>query len=212
MFAKYFTCNSKQKTDHETSQDNESAREELGAWKEEINWNNCLLEWWICYRYYEYSQQNHFAGSTIACLNQSLHFRLMWNPEILDLWRIFSLQVRKLWRNSPFTGPNRKTCMFTWNSEYLITCFYFFISLSFWYIYICMYNICILYIIYTYYTRRHIWNKKGNGIKRWLSHLDHLFQKSLRYYHHKEGVQQGVISTGLKLKKDQVFLPLTYTF
>ena len=148
MFAKYFTCNSEQKADHETSQDNESAREELGAWKEEINWNNCLLEWWICYRYYGYSQQNHFAGSTIACLNQSLHFRLMWNPEILDLWRIFSLQVRKLWRNSPFTGPNRKTCMFTWNSEYLITCFYFFISLSFWYIYV-----CIIYVYYISYIR-----------------------------------------------------------
>ena len=33
----------------------------------------------ICYRYHEYSPQNHFAGSTIASLNQSLYFRLIWN-------------------------------------------------------------------------------------------------------------------------------------
>ena len=49
MFTKYFTCNTKQKIDREASQDNEIAREELGAWKVEINWNNCLLQWW--YRY-----------------------------------------------------------------------------------------------------------------------------------------------------------------
>ena len=39
MFTKYFTCNTKQKTDHEASQDNKSTREELGDWKGEINWN-----------------------------------------------------------------------------------------------------------------------------------------------------------------------------
>ena len=33
----------------------------------------------MCYRYYEYSQQNHFAGSAIAPLNKSLHFRLITN-------------------------------------------------------------------------------------------------------------------------------------
>ena len=37
MFTKYFTCNTKQKTDGGASQDNESAREELGTWKVEIN-------------------------------------------------------------------------------------------------------------------------------------------------------------------------------
>ena len=35
MFTKYFTSKTKQKTDHEASQDNKSAREELGPenWK-----------------------------------------------------------------------------------------------------------------------------------------------------------------------------------
>ena len=41
---KYFTCNTIQKIDREACQDNNSAREELGAWKVEINWNNCLLQ------------------------------------------------------------------------------------------------------------------------------------------------------------------------
>ena len=36
MFLKYFTCNTKQKTDCEASQDEMGAREELGAWKVEI--------------------------------------------------------------------------------------------------------------------------------------------------------------------------------
>ena len=31
MFTKYFTCNTKQETDHEASQDNKSAIEELGS-------------------------------------------------------------------------------------------------------------------------------------------------------------------------------------
>ena len=43
MFTAYSTCNTKQKTDREASQDNKSAREELEAWKVEINLNNCLL-------------------------------------------------------------------------------------------------------------------------------------------------------------------------
>ena len=67
----------KEKTYREVSQDNKISREELGTWKVEINWNNCLLQQWICYRYYGYSQQNHFAKSTIASPNQSLHFKLM---------------------------------------------------------------------------------------------------------------------------------------
>ena len=41
MFAKCFTCNTQLGTDCEGSQDDKSAREELGAWKVEINWNNC---------------------------------------------------------------------------------------------------------------------------------------------------------------------------
>ena len=43
----------------------------------------------------------------MASLNQSLHLRLMRN-NILDLRRISALQVRKLWQNSSFTGPNMK--------------------------------------------------------------------------------------------------------
>ena len=111
IFTKYFTCNTKQKTDREVSQDNKSAREELGAWKVEINWSNCLLQRWICYRYYGYCQQNHFAGTTIAPLNQLLYFSftfMMWNHDILDLRRIFAPQVRKLWQNSPFSCSNMK--------------------------------------------------------------------------------------------------------
>ena len=37
-------------------------------------------------------------------LNQSLHFGLMWNHEILDPWQICALQVREHWRNSPFAA------------------------------------------------------------------------------------------------------------
>ena len=111
MFTKYFTFNTKQKTDREASQDSKSARDELGVWKVEINWNNCLLQRWICYRYYGSSQQNHVAESTIASHNQLLHFRLMWNHDIFDLRRIFAMQVRKLWRNSPFASPNMKACL-----------------------------------------------------------------------------------------------------
>ena len=77
----------------------------------EINLNNCLLQQLICYRYYKYFQKKYFAGSTIASFNQSLHFRLMWNHDILDLRQIFALQVRKLWRNSPFSDPNMKACL-----------------------------------------------------------------------------------------------------
>ena len=44
MFTKYFTCNTKQKTDRGASQDIKSAREELGGWKVEIDWNNCYTD------------------------------------------------------------------------------------------------------------------------------------------------------------------------
>ena len=67
---------------------------------------------WVCYRYYGYSQPKNFTGSIIASFSQLLHFRLMWSHDILDLRRISALQVRKLWRNSPFAGPNMKTWMF----------------------------------------------------------------------------------------------------
>ena len=94
-----------------SSQDSKSAREELGAWKVKINWNNYFLQQWICYyRYLQYSQQDHFAGKTKACVNQLLHFRLMWNHNILVLQLIFALQVRKLWWNLLFADPNMKVC------------------------------------------------------------------------------------------------------
>ena len=114
MFTKYFTCNTKQKTDHEASQDNKNARKYLGTWKVKFNWNNCLLQRWICYRYYRYSSQNHFTGSTKVFLNQSLHFLInqpiMWNHDILDLRKSFDLQVKKLCKNSSFAGSNMKAC------------------------------------------------------------------------------------------------------
>ena len=44
MFTKYVVCITKQETDHEVSQDSKSEREEIGAWKVEINWNNCMLQ------------------------------------------------------------------------------------------------------------------------------------------------------------------------
>ena len=47
---------------------------------------------------------------------------------------------------------------------------------------------------------------KGMVLNEGLSHLDHLFQKSLRYYHHKENyrisLKEGIIPTGLKIKKN----------
>ena len=49
-----------------------------------------------------------------------------------------------------------------------------------------------------------------------LSHFDHLFQKSLRYHHHKENyrisLQKGIILAGLKIKKDPGFVPVTEQF
>ena len=77
-------CITKQQTDCKKSQGNRSSTDELGAWKVEIDWNNCLLQWRICYKYYGYFQQNPFADSTIASHSQSLfYFRLMWNHDIL---------------------------------------------------------------------------------------------------------------------------------
>ena len=115
MFTKYFTYKTKQKIDRKVSQDSRSAREELGTWEVEINWNNCLLQQWICHKYYRYSQQNHFTGSTIASLNQSLHFRLMWNHDFLDLQQIFALQPRKTWQHFPFASQNMKACSYYLN-------------------------------------------------------------------------------------------------
>ena len=51
----------------------------------------------MCYTHYGYSQQNISGGSTTVSINQLLHFRMMWNYDILDLRRIFALQVRKIW-------------------------------------------------------------------------------------------------------------------
>ena len=50
-------------------------------------------------------------------INQSLHFKLMWNHDILELRRICTLQVRKLWRNLPFDGPNMKAWSL-WNASH----------------------------------------------------------------------------------------------
>ena len=48
------------------------------------------------------------------------------------------------------------------------------------------------------------------------SYLNHLFQKSLRYNHHKKNykisLEEEVIPTGLKLRKDPAFLPVTDGF
>ena len=47
------------------------------------------------------------------------------------------------------------------------------------------------------------------------SYLDHLYQKSLRYNHHKNykiSLEEGVTPTGLKLRKDPAFLPVTDGF
>ena len=45
------------------------------------------------------------------------------------------------------------------------------------------------------------------------SHLDVLFQKSLRYNHHKENYQislrDGIIPSGLRIKKEPAFVPVT---
>ena len=48
------------------------------------------------------------------------------------------------------------------------------------------------------------------------SHLDVLFQKSLRYNHHKENYQislrDGIIPSGLRIKKEPAFVPVTEDF
>ena len=48
------------------------------------------------------------------------------------------------------------------------------------------------------------------------SHLDVLFQKSLRYNHHKENYQislsDGIIPSGLRIKKELAFVPVTEDF
>ena len=47
---------------------------------------------------------------------------------------------------------------------------------------------------------------QGMVLNDGLSHLDDLFQKSLRYHHHKANykisLQEGIIPTGLKIKKN----------
>ena len=53
-------------------------------------------------------------------------------------------------------------------------------------------------------------------LNNYFSHLDHLFQKSLHYNHHKENykisLQERVISPELKSGKDPAFLPVTDGF
>ena len=57
---------------------------------------------------------------------------------------------------------------------------------------------------------------KGMILNDGLSYLDHLLQKSLRYYHDKENykiiLQKGIITTGLKIKKEPGFAPVTGQF
>ena len=46
---------------------------------------------------------------------------------------------------------------------------------------------------------------KGMVLNVRFSHLDHLFQKLLRYHHHNQNyrtsLQEGIIPTGLQIKK-----------
>ena len=69
----------------------------------------------------------------------------------------------------------------------------------------------LITLYYTYYLIR-----KGMVLNDGNSYLDHLFQKSLCYNHHKENykisLEEGVTPTGLKLRKDPAFLPATDGF
>ena len=57
---------------------------------------------------------------------------------------------------------------------------------------------------------------KGIVLNDWLSHLDHLLQKSFRYHYRKKNykisLQEGIIPTGLKIKKEPGFVPVTGQF
>ena len=57
---------------------------------------------------------------------------------------------------------------------------------------------------------------KGMILNDGLSYLDYLLQKSLRYHHDKENykiiLQEGIITTGLKIKKEPGFVPVTGQF
>ena len=72
-----------------------------------------------------------------------------------------------------------------------------------------VYLLITLYHIY-YLTRKGMVLKDGNP------YLDYLFQTSLRYNNHKENykvsLEEGVTPTGLKLRKDPAFLPVTDGF
>ena len=69
----------------------------------------------------------------------------------------------------------------------------------------------LITLYYTYYLIR-----KGMVLNDGNSYLDHLFQKSLCYNHHKENykisLEEGVTPTGLKSRKDPAFLPATDGF
>ena len=57
---------------------------------------------------------------------------------------------------------------------------------------------------------------KGTVLNDGLWHLDHLFQKSLRYHNHKENykinLKEGIIPIGLKIKKEPGFVPVMGPF
>ena len=55
---------------------------------------------------------------------------------------------------------------------------------------------------------------KGMVLNHGLSYFDHLFQKSLRYYHHKKNykisLKEGIIPTGLRIKKEPAILVIIF--
>ena len=57
---------------------------------------------------------------------------------------------------------------------------------------------------------------KGMVLSDGNSQLDYLFQKSLRYNHHRENyetsLRDGIIPPGLRIKKEPAFVPITDDF
>lgn len=71
----------------------------------------------------------------------------------------------------------------------------------------------VYFLIITYYFINVI---KGMVLSDGNSQLDYLFQKSLRYNHHRENYQisirDGIIPPGLQIKKEPTFVPVTDDF
>ena len=72
--------------------------------------------------------------------------------------------------------------------------------------------------VYLHITLHYIYYiiRRGMVLNNDFSHFNHLFQKSLCYNHHKENYKitlaEEVIPTGLKLRKDPAFFPVTDEF